>query len=194
MDAAIQEIVRLRLWARTSGVLIVHVRHQTYPEPGLFGPGRGSEIVEALTPVAGESVVVKSLPNAFAKTGLDALPRQAGRDQLIVTGFMTHMCLDSTTRAALDLGYTSFVVASATADRDLADLSGAVVSSEEVKRASRAAPIRAPYGDRSRGSANPNDSASAPTAVVLHGRGGSDPGTADVQLRPHASRPPGSDR
>ena len=58
-----------------------------------------------------------------------------GRKQLILTGFMTHMCVEATARAALDHGFKTTVVAAATATRDLPDpLTGETVPAAEVQR------------------------------------------------------------
>ena len=84
-------------------------------------------------------VVAKSLPNAFAGTSLEARLAQTGRKQLIVAGFMTHMCLSATVRAALDLGYKTTVVEGATATRDLPDGAGGIVSADAVQKAEIAA-------------------------------------------------------
>jgi nicotinamidase-related amidase len=67
------------------------------------------------------------LPNAFAGTELRALLEQASRKNLILAGFMTHMCISSTARAALDLGYRVTVDAASCATRDLPDGKGGVV-------------------------------------------------------------------
>ena len=80
-------------------------------------------------------MVAKSLPNAFAGTDLDERLRAFGRKELIVGGFMTHMCVSSTVRAALDLGYRCTVVAGATATRDLPDGQGGVVEAGTLQRA-----------------------------------------------------------
>ena len=53
----------------------------------------------------------KPLPNAFAQTDLDATLKKLGRTLLVIAGFMTHMCVSSTARAALDLGYKATVAA-----------------------------------------------------------------------------------
>jgi nicotinamidase-related amidase len=47
---------------------------------------------------------------------------------------MTHMCVSSTVRAALDFGYMSTVAADACASRDLPDGSGGVVAADAVHR------------------------------------------------------------
>jgi hypothetical protein len=48
---------------------------------------------------------------------------------------MTHMCVSTTVRAALDLGYRCTVIATACATRDLPDGRGGVVPAGIVHRA-----------------------------------------------------------
>ena len=101
----------------------------------MFNPdGPMSKIVDELAPREGEKVIAKSLPNSFAKTDLDAVLKQIGRPQVILGGFMTHMCVAATAKAATDLGYRSTVVANATATRDLPDPLGGVMQAEQVHR------------------------------------------------------------
>jgi nicotinamidase-related amidase len=101
------------------------------------------EVIPSLTPRAGEIVVAKRLPNSFAGTTLDEELKRLGRKDLIVVGFMTHMCVSATVRAALDHGYRCTMVASACASRDLPDGRGGVVPAAEVHRVELAA-----LGDR----------------------------------------------
>ncbi|GAB6041105.1 cysteine hydrolase family protein [Endothiovibrio diazotrophicus] len=138
IDAALAAGRRLLQRARAAGTPVIHVVHRG--APGLFDPdGPYFAIAAPMAPVAGETVIEKRLPNAFAGTGLQRAIDATGRRKLIVVGFMTHMCLSSTVRAALDLGYTTTVVASVTATRDLPDGKGGMVSAGEVQRASLAA-------------------------------------------------------
>lgn len=136
VEAAIDEIDRLRAWAREHGVLIVHVRQVSAADAPVFASGsKGADIVPRLVPSSDEAVVDKAYPNAFNRTGLDALLKSAGRNQLLLTGFMAHMCLDSTARAAFDRDYSVFIVASATAERSIPDPDGVVVSAGDLLRA-----------------------------------------------------------
>ncbi len=115
----IAEIAMLLARARARNTPVIHVRHLGQ-EGGLFEPqGEGSEFVAEAAPLPGETIVDKNLPNAFAGTGLQAQIRRLGRDRLIFSGFMTHMCISSSVRAAFDLGYDCTVVASATGTRPL---------------------------------------------------------------------------
>lgn len=127
-DAAITSAAGLLARARQSGATIIHVAHKGKPG-GLFDreAARGA-IVESLTPLANEPVIEKPLPNAFAGTDLQAQLAAAGRKNVVLAGFMTHMCISSTARAALDLGYRTTVVSDACATRDLPDGHGGAVA------------------------------------------------------------------
>jgi nicotinamidase-related amidase len=137
--AAVDALARLLARAREAGAAVVHVQHKGRAG-GLFDlEARGGAIIDAVKPAGGEAIVQKPLPNAFAQTELDATLKKLGRTQLVIAGFMTHMCVSSTARAALDLGYKATVVADAAATRDLPDpVSGAVIAAEALHRAALA--------------------------------------------------------
>jgi nicotinamidase-related amidase len=140
VDAAVAEAARLLELARRHGTPVIHVVHHSPAGSPLFNPeGPGSAIIPAVAPRDGEPVVVKGVPNAFAGTDLHARLQATGRTELIVAGFMTHMCVSTTVRAALDLGYRSTVVAAATATRDLPGPTGGVVPAAELQRTELAA-------------------------------------------------------
>lgn len=123
VDAAVEALAMLLDKARAAGAPVVHVRHQSKGKA--FNPASsGYQIVAALTPRAGESVVDKGLPNAFAGTDLAKQLATSGRKNLIVGGFMTHMCVSATVRSATDHGFMSTVAADTVATRDLPDATG----------------------------------------------------------------------
>ena len=144
IEAAIGEAARLLRAARHAGGGVIHVVHHSAPGRPIFAPGsHGAEIIPALTPLGGEPVVVKGLPNAFAGTALAeslAAFAQEGKTGLVIGGFMTHNCVEATARAALDRGQLATVVAAATATRDLPDpLGGSAMPAGTIQRASLAA-------------------------------------------------------
>ncbi|HEX2653364.1 MAG TPA: cysteine hydrolase family protein [Xanthobacteraceae bacterium] len=137
---ALDEIGRLLGRARKAGSPVIHVVHVGRPG-GAFGPGSpGAEIAAPATPIEGETIVPKKLPNAFAGTDLAERLNALGRQEIILVGFQTHMCIEATARAALDLGFKATVVAAATATRDLPDaIGGNALSAAEVQRNALAA-------------------------------------------------------
>jgi nicotinamidase-related amidase len=136
---ALDEIGRLLVRARALRTPVIHIVH--HGKGDLFAPGSpGAEIAAPASPAPGEAVVAKSLPNAFASTDLADRVHALKRPNLVFAGFMTHMCVEATARAAIDLGLTATVVADATATRDLPDpLTGGTVPAAEVHRNALAA-------------------------------------------------------
>ena len=137
---ALAEIGTLLARARKAGTPVIHIQHRGRPG-GAFGPDTGGfAIADEVAPKGTEAVIEKSLPNSFAGTTLGTTLEGIGRKQLILTGFMTHMCVEATARAALDHGFKTTVVAAATATRDLPDaLTGDAVLAAEVQRNALAA-------------------------------------------------------
>jgi nicotinamidase-related amidase len=139
VDPAMEKIATLLARARAAGTTIIHILHKG-KTGGAFDPdGPGYKPAPHATPVDGETIIDKGLPNAFAGTELDAALKQAGSKPLILAGFMTHMCVSSTARAALDLGYSTTVVADAVATRDLPNPSGGVITADTLNASSLAA-------------------------------------------------------
>ncbi len=136
--AAVKRASDLLARARAAGTRIIHIAHKGAPG-GLFDRGgeRGA-IIKALASGDGEPVVEKPRPNAFSGTDLAELVGPAGT-KLILAGFMTHMCVSSTARAALDLGYVTTVAADACATRDLPGHDGGVIAADHLHRAELAA-------------------------------------------------------
>lgn len=108
IEAAARNAARLVAHFRKESGTIVHVRHvATQPEAGFFRPGTpGAEIHDSVRPAAGETVVVKHFPNSFRETPLESILRERNISTLVICGAMSHMCIDTTTRAAFDLGFS----------------------------------------------------------------------------------------
>lgn len=130
---------------RKSGTPVIHVRHiSAQPGATFFLPGSpGAEFSPLLTPRTTETVIVKHYPNSFRDTPLMQTLKDAGIDTLTICGAMSHMCIDATTRAAFDLGFTCIVAADACATRDL-EFSGTSIPAAQVHAAFMAALSR-PY-------------------------------------------------
>ena len=139
IEAALGEAGRLLAAARDQGAAVVHIVHHGRPG-GLFGvDGPYVEIAPEVRPADGERIISKQLPNAFAATELEGTLAAIGRKSIVFAGFMTHMCVSSTVRAALDLGYGSALVAGACATRDLPDGRGGVIAAPALHQAELAA-------------------------------------------------------
>lgn len=119
-DGALDAAADLLARARAAGTPVVHVVHDG---------GEGSpydireeigEIHPRVAPAEGEQVVVKSAPNAFVGTDLLERVNATGRGgNVVIAGFMTHMCVTFSSEGAFLNGLRPTVVADACATRTL---------------------------------------------------------------------------
>lgn len=138
VQAALDETAELLERARTAGIPIIHIQHSDGPGSLYDIDGESGAIVDAVAPRGDEPVVVKQFPNSFVQTDLDDRLKALGASNLVLAGFMTHMCVNSTARGAFNLGYAPTVVAAATATRSLAGPDGQAVPAAALQAASLA--------------------------------------------------------
>lgn len=135
---------QLRAWADRAGIAVIHVLHRAPATAPIFAPDtHGAAPIEGLAPAAGETVIYKHLPSSFTGTGLADVLEAGGIETLLVAGYMTHNCVDSTAREAFHRGYRVGVVADASATRDLPGLAGSTIPAATVHAA-----VLAGLGDR----------------------------------------------
>jgi nicotinamidase-related amidase len=125
---------------RLRQMAVVHIQHIAIrPGATFFLPDTaGVEIHADVQPLAGELLFHKHYPNSFRDTPLLAALRTGQISELVICGMMTHLCIDSTTRAAHDLGFNCLVAGDACATRPLS-LEGHTVAAAAVQLAFLAA-------------------------------------------------------
>ena len=125
---------------RRDGEPVVHVQHiwdeqdATFMRPGTAGV----EIHPSVAPIAGEPVISKAYPNSFRETTLLEKLRGARASKVVFAGMMTHMCVDTTVRAAADLGFECLLAGDGCATKAL-QFSGRQVDAPQVQLAYLAA-------------------------------------------------------
>ncbi|MEK5478030.1 cysteine hydrolase family protein [Paenibacillus sp. FSL R5-0407] len=121
-DRAAANAAKVLDWFRQNNKdQIFHVQHiASSPELGFFLPNtEGAELHKTVLPLEHESIIVKNFPNSFLKTDLESKLKEKGITKVVVVGMMTHMCIDATVRAAVDLGFETTLIEDACATRDL---------------------------------------------------------------------------
>lgn len=140
VEPALVECQKLLQRFRAAGRPVIHIQHDAGPGSPYDVNESIGQIAEPVAPVEGEAVVVKNFPNSFVQTNLDEMLKEAGITDLILTGFMSHMCVNATARGAFSLGYTPTVVASCTATRSLpSPVTGEPIAAAQVHDAALAA-------------------------------------------------------
>ena len=119
--------------ARQDQVPIFHIAHHGEDNGEIFDPLSSKvDIVDSLQPLDNEKNIVKKHPNAFYDTPLHKLIEATGKQQVLFTGFMSHMCVSSSVRAAFDLGFENFVCHDACATRALPSAKGPNIKEETI--------------------------------------------------------------
>lgn len=135
---------QLRAWADQAGIAVIHVLHRAPATAPIFAPdSSGAAAIAGLAPAKGETIIHKHLPSAFTGTGLAEALQLGGIETLLIAGYMTHNCVDSTAREAFHRGYRIGVVADASATRDLPGPDGKTIPAATVHAA-----VLAGLGDR----------------------------------------------
>lgn len=119
---------------------VIHIQHvATRPGSTFFLPGtEGVNMHTSSTPKDGEAVFTKHFPCSFRDTPLKKHLEELGVSQLVLAGMMTHMCVDTTVRAAFDLGFICTLAHDACATKALT-FDGKTVAADQVQCAYMAA-------------------------------------------------------
>ncbi|WP_318205482.1 cysteine hydrolase family protein [Streptomyces sp. SCL15-4] len=128
---ALDAAARLLERARREGAKVIHVVNDGGEGTPYDIRAEIGGIHPSVAPADGEAVVVKQAPNAFHGTNLGDLVDEAGRTDLVIAGFMTHMCVAFTAQGAFLRGNRPTVVADATATRAL-PVAGTEVDARQV--------------------------------------------------------------
>ena len=139
VEAAILEAQKLLQMARDLNIAIIHIQH----DAGVGSPydvtAEIGQISAEVAPKNGENVITKNYPNAFIATPLEAQLKALGIENVVLAGFMTHMCINSTARGAFNLGFKPTVVASACATRSLVGANRKTIDAQTMHEAALAA-------------------------------------------------------
>lgn len=134
-ELALQNIKQLQQRFIEKNLPIIYIQHINPAQASFFQENTdGVKLHADLKADNAEFIVQKRYPNSFLETNLAELLKSQQVEQLVITGMMTHMCIDSGTRAAKELGYQPILIADATATRDLS-YGGKTTKAEDVQTA-----------------------------------------------------------
>ena len=126
--------------ARERGAGVVHVQHHEDASSEEFATGTAAvETMSEVAPRDGEPLIVKHLPGSFDGTNLGKVLTELGTETVVIAGFMTHMCCDTTSREAMARGYDVVFLSDGTATRDLQGPSGRLIPHDVVHETTLAA-------------------------------------------------------
>lgn len=116
-EAVVKRINELAERARAAGVHVVYIQHERPGTPLAHG-GEGWQLEPGLRPASGDAFVRKTTPDSFLRTDLQDLLDGWGTRTVIICGYATEFCVDTTTRRAAALGYDVVLAADAHTTHD----------------------------------------------------------------------------
>ncbi len=103
--------------ARANDVVVIHVQHEKAGSEIEFGSA-GWQLQTGLNLEECDEFVRKTTPDSFLRTYLEALLKQNDVEHLIVCGYASEFCVDTTVRRAAGLGYSVELVSDAHTTHD----------------------------------------------------------------------------
>lgn len=134
-EQAAENIRKVLDYFRENNLPVIHIRHISTNEGATFflPDTDGAKINNWVLPQENEKIITKHFPNSFRETELMNYLQSKKIKNLVITGMMTDVCVDATTRAAFDLGFGNTVIGDATATRNR-ELNGEVINAAEVQK------------------------------------------------------------
>ncbi len=132
----LEQILDVMDAASKAGVPTAVIRHhQPDPESPIFRLNSDAwQLHEEVETRPRDILIDKQLPGSFTGTNLEAWLRENNADTVAITGYMTHMCCDTTARQAAHLGFKVEFLSDATGTLTVENSAG-VATAEELQRA-----------------------------------------------------------
>jgi len=126
-EMVINHINQLTAWARIQQYPVIFVMHEK-PDSELAYQSAGWQLPGAVQQQPNDLFSRKTAPDAFLRTELQPLLKSLAVEQLIVCGYASEFCVDTTVRKAAALGYPVTLVADAHTTHDKTHASAATIS------------------------------------------------------------------
>ncbi|MES2938820.1 MAG: cysteine hydrolase family protein [Pseudomonadota bacterium] len=117
-DAVVDRINALAARARAAGAPVVFVQHEDGEGGELAHGSPGWHLEQRLVVGSTDVHVRKSTPDSFLRTDLGALLERWSTEQVVICGYASEFCVDTTTRRAAALGYPVILAADAHTTHD----------------------------------------------------------------------------
>lgn len=135
-SGSLDKILQVMNTAHEKNIPVIVVRHtQPQEDTPIFRKGTPEwELHPEVAKFPYNLLIEKNLPGSFTGTELEAWLREKGIDTVVISGYMTQMCCDTTARQAAHLGFSVEFLSDATGTLAFQNNGGAATD-EELHRA-----------------------------------------------------------
>ncbi|KQU84015.1 isochorismatase [Variovorax sp. Root318D1] len=121
----VQRINALTERARAAGVPVAFIQHENAVD--LEFDSERWQLADALHVDAGDTKIRKTTPDSFLRTPLEAWLTGQGVQRVVICGYSSEFCVDTTVRRAAGLGYEVTLAADAHTSHDKPHATGAFI-------------------------------------------------------------------
>ncbi|WP_406608859.1 cysteine hydrolase family protein [Agarivorans sp. JK6] len=125
-QVVLNKINQVTSLARAKSVPIIFIQHEHANSVIEYGT-EGWALQSSLVTQTGDHFVRKTTPDSFLNNNLEELLKELAVDSLIVCGYASEFCVDTTVRRAAGLGYPVVLVSDAHTTHDKEHASGAQI-------------------------------------------------------------------
>jgi nicotinamidase-related amidase len=127
-ENSLERITRAIDAANEAAIPVVLIQHaETEEGSAIFRQGSENwQLHPAVASRKHDLLIEKHLPGSFTGTPLEEWLRERGIDSVVISGYMTQMCCDTTARQAAHLGFTVEFLSDATGTLEFSNSEGTV--------------------------------------------------------------------
>ena len=135
-ENSFENIIKVIDFANENKIPVIIIQHTNPGEDAVtFKKGTdGHKIHEDVVKKDYDRIIEKNLPGGFTGTELNSWLEENNIDTLVISGYMTQMCCDTTARQAMHLGFNVEFLSDATGTLDISNSAGEI-SAEELHNA-----------------------------------------------------------
>ncbi|MBB1319938.1 cysteine hydrolase [Shewanella sp. SR43-4] len=112
VNNVLEKINTVTNWARNSDYPVIYIQHEQ-AESIMEYESKGWQLQGDLVIKESDIVVRKTTPDSFLRTNLESVLKRNKVEHLIVVGYASEFCVDTTVRRAASLGYSIELVSDA---------------------------------------------------------------------------------
>jgi nicotinamidase-related amidase len=127
VPAILKRLNELTRWVRDGGGIVVWVQHDGPPGDVLEPGSDGWRVLAALERCTNDEMISKTANDSFLGTRLEALLRERKSSRVIIAGWATDLCVDTTVRSCTAKGFKTWAVADGHTVSDRVHLSAAKI-------------------------------------------------------------------
>ncbi|ABR34536.1 cysteine hydrolase family protein [Clostridium beijerinckii] len=127
-------ILKVMDYAKENNMIVIIVQHTALFGDTFIKNSNGWELQPMILEKSYDYIIEKTKPSSFYETNLEEILKKENITEIVISGYMTQMCCDTTAREAFHRGYHVDFLSDATGTIDVNNEVG-VISSKDLHKA-----------------------------------------------------------